>query len=142
MPWRQAFREQYLRYWFRGFIAFSVATPAVAVFQGWYLLSDFRKNHRDAPFPDMPCSGVVVVHPLPQDREKNGGSSPKQSTSSSWFSSFPLLSEQKEPNPLRLLVVGDSLAAGVGVTKSGTPVLPEAIAKTLSSALGGRAVYW
>lgn len=43
--------------------------------------------------------------------------------------------------PLSLLVVGDSLAAGVGST-SGTPKLPEAIARSLSKALGGRPVYW
>jgi len=47
-----------------------------------------------------------------------------------------------EAPPLRLLVVGDSLAAGVGVSKSCTPVLPEVIAKALSKALGGRAVFW
>lgn len=44
--------------------------------------------------------------------------------------------------PLRLLMIGDSLAAGVGVSKSATPVLPEVIAKSLSKALGGRAVFW
>lgn len=44
--------------------------------------------------------------------------------------------------PLRVLVIGDSLAIGVGQEKSATPVLPEAIAKTLSKQLGGRAVYW
>uniref|UniRef100_A0A7S4NID9 SGNH hydrolase-type esterase domain-containing protein n=1 Tax=Odontella aurita TaxID=265563 RepID=A0A7S4NID9_9STRA len=44
--------------------------------------------------------------------------------------------------PLRLLMVGDSLAAGVGVSKSATPVLPEVIAKSLSKGLGGRAVFW
>lgn len=140
----KSFREKISWYAFRGFVALSAATPVVAVFQGYHLLSDFRKNHRDAPFPDMPCSGVVVVHPLPQDTPKTNilPSMPRRTSTSSWFSSFPLLAEQQDPNPLRLLVVGDSLAAGVGVTKSGTPVLPEAIAKTLSSALGGRAVYW
>ena len=44
--------------------------------------------------------------------------------------------------PLRILVIGDSLAAGVGVTHSSTPVLPESIARTLSQRLGGRPVYW
>ena len=152
-----AFRRQFFRNALRGVLGLAIATPVIAVVQGKYLLSDFRKNHKDAPFPDMPCSGVVVVHPLPHQGNKGQprtitipqkrlalGSTTKASTKthSSWFSSFPLLREQKEPDPLRLLVVGDSLAAGVGVTKSGTPVLPEAIAKSLSSALGGRAVYW
>jgi lysophospholipase L1-like esterase len=47
-----------------------------------------------------------------------------------------------EQTPLRLLVVGDSLAAGVGISKRGTPVLPESIAKRLSEETGGRAVQW
>lgn len=44
--------------------------------------------------------------------------------------------------PLRLLVIGDSLAAGVGTCRSSTPVLPESIAQALSKALHGRAVHW
>jgi lysophospholipase L1-like esterase len=48
----------------------------------------------------------------------------------------------REEPPLRLLVIGDSLAAGVGMSQSGTPALPEAIARGLSQATGGRAVYW
>lgn len=49
---------------------------------------------------------------------------------------------QREKPPLRILVIGDSLAAGVGTSKSSTPVLPESIALALSKALGGRPVYW
>lgn len=44
--------------------------------------------------------------------------------------------------PLRLLVVGDSLAVGVGISASASPVLPESISRALSKALGGRAVRW
>jgi len=44
--------------------------------------------------------------------------------------------------PLRLLVIGDSLAAGVGMSQSSTPALPQSIAQALSKAMGGRAVYW
>ena len=150
------FRRQLFRNAFRGFLGLTVATPIIAILQGKYLLSDFRKHHRDAPFPDMPCSGVVVVHPIPQNKSQQDEKQPDEkqqvsfkllsspakanmpkpqytnssSSSSSWFSSFPLLRQQKDPDPLRLLVIGDSLAAGVGVTKSGTPVLPEAIAKS------------
>ena len=46
-----------------------------------------------------------------------------------------------EETPLRVLVIGDSLAAGVGTSLSGTPVLPESIARALSQSLG-RAVSW
>ena len=44
--------------------------------------------------------------------------------------------------PIRLLVIGDSLAIGVGQSSQSTPVMPEVLAKTLSARLGGRAVYW
>ena len=152
-----AFRRQLFRNSMRGMLGLSVVTPVIAVLQGQYLLKEFRENHQNAPFPEMPCSGVVVVLPknndssrkrprnipIPKKQVSSALSSDNGSASaSSWFSFFRLLREQRDPDPLRLLVVGDSLAAGVGVTKSGTPVLPEAIAKSLSSALGGRAVYW
>jgi hypothetical protein len=129
-----AFRETFRRYALRSVVGVTVATPIVAMLQGKYYLDEFRRNHREMPFPEMPCSGAVVA--VSADYDGHGSALP----SLSWFRS--LLSDQKDPQPLRLLVVGDSLAAGVGVTKSGTPVLPEAIAKTLSSALGGRPVHW
>ena len=44
--------------------------------------------------------------------------------------------------PLRILIIGDSLAAGVGTSRSSTPILPETIAQALSKALDGRAVLW
>jgi lysophospholipase L1-like esterase len=44
--------------------------------------------------------------------------------------------------PIRLLVIGDSLAIGVGQARQCTPVMPEVIAKTLSARLQGRVVYW
>jgi lysophospholipase L1-like esterase len=44
--------------------------------------------------------------------------------------------------PIRLLVIGDSLAIGVGQSRQCTPVMPEVLAKTLSARLGGRTVYW
>jgi lysophospholipase L1-like esterase len=52
------------------------------------------------------------------------------------------VSSGNSDRPLRLLVIGDSLAAGVGTRRSGTPVLPEAVAQALSRALDGRAVLW
>jgi len=51
-----------------------------------------------------------------------------------------LLTEEKPP--LRILVMGDSIASGVGVTKSCTPVLPETVAKVVSKKMGGRPVFW
>jgi hypothetical protein len=44
--------------------------------------------------------------------------------------------------PIRLLVIGDSLAIGVGQSKCSTPVMPETIAKSLSNEMGGHPVQW
>mmetsp|Transcript_9283 Transcript_9283/g.19855 ORF Transcript_9283/g.19855 Transcript_9283/m.19855 type:complete len:642 (-) Transcript_9283:1466-3391(-) len=52
------------------------------------------------------------------------------------------LRQRRDAPALRLLVIGDSLAAGVGVLSSCSPLLPEVIAKALSKSLGGRPVYW
>jgi hypothetical protein len=106
-------------------LGMTVATPLIAVFQGSILLSDYRLNFRDAPRPIMPASGVTVA----LGNQKANISS-----------RHDFLNTQDKP--LRLLVVGDSLAAGVGISKSGIPVLPESIARALSKAFGGRAVYW
>ena len=94
-------------------IGAAVATPVFAVVQGTAMLTDYRRNHGHAPIPISPSRGVVVVKSEVMGKEI----------------------------PLRLLVIGDSLAAGVGTSNSGTPVLPESIARGLSQALG-RAVSW
>jgi hypothetical protein len=105
-----------------------VSTPLIAIFQGTYLLSDYRVHHGDAPRPIMPARGVAVA-------VKTEAGNPNNNNNASTLTLNP-------QQPLRLLVVGDSLAAGVGMSKSGTPVLPESIARALSKACGGRAVYW
>jgi hypothetical protein len=51
--------------------------------------------------------------------------------------------QHQQHTPLRVLVVGDSLAAGIGQDpKSVLPVLPQSIAASLSQQLKGRPVYW
>jgi hypothetical protein len=50
--------------------------------------------------------------------------------------------EEDPRRPIRLLVIGDSLAIGVGQSKQCVPIMPETIAKTVSRELGGRVVYW
>eukprot|EP00980_Cylindrotheca_fusiformis_P020611 scaffold7679_cov134-Cylindrotheca_fusiformis.AAC.2 len=102
-------------------LGMAVATPVIALIQGTILLSDYRLNFRDAPRPIMPASGVTVALASPGIQRGCPNTQTK---------------------PLRLLVVGDSLAAGVGISKSGIPILPESIAGALSKAFGGRAVYW
>lgn len=80
---------------------------------------EYRRNHGDAPVPFSPSRGLVVAQET-QDEI-----------------SFRRLVQP----PLRLLVIGDSLAAGVGTSQSSTPILPTSIAKILSQATG-RPVEW
>ena len=124
--WKQVFLQ-----WALGVY---VSTPLIAILQGSLLLNDYRVNHSNAPRPVMPARGVAVA--IDEERTES---------LSSWilhqFSSSPNHPPSHE-RPLRLLVVGDSLAAGVGMSKSGVPILPESIARALSKEMGGRAVYW
>jgi len=95
-------------------VALLLASPLLgAVFQGGTAIVNFRKNYADAPLPRIPSHGLVIA----------GESLPSNGES------------------LRLLVIGDSLAVGVGQSVCCTPVMPEAIATQISKATG-RAVYW
>lgn len=85
----------------------------------------------------MPSRGLVVAgYSTSTRRMEPGGLDVSQE------SSRTSLSSSTQTTPLRLLVIGDSLAAGVGTSESSTPVLPHSIAVHLSSALHGRAVVW
>uniref|UniRef100_A0A7S4MVR8 SGNH hydrolase-type esterase domain-containing protein n=1 Tax=Odontella aurita TaxID=265563 RepID=A0A7S4MVR8_9STRA len=44
--------------------------------------------------------------------------------------------------PLRVLVLGDSLAFGIGQCRNATPVMPESLARSLSRQMDGRTVCW
>jgi len=114
-----------------------VSTPLIAILQGSFLLNDYRVNYSDAPRPMMPARGVAVA--IDDEKEES-----KNSVFPSWILHQFSVSKNHTTRPpdLRLLVVGDSLAAGVGMSKSGVPILPESIARALSKELGGRAVYW
>ena len=92
--------------------------------QGVVMLQDFRAHHSDAPMPVSPSRGIVVMKSEGQQQVK------------------ARQQPEDHQSPLRLLVIGDSLAAGVGISKHGTPILPESIARALSQNLGGRAVRW
>jgi len=168
-----------------------ISIPVLAFAQGAYFLTNFRRNHGDAPYPASPSRGIVIVSPqdstsntMLQQQQKlqrqsssgnggekvevrNGCDNLRQSSNSNnigqtttreshnkWLSiwkqnnnrntneNLPINNNIHDTKqPLRIFVVGDSLAAGVGST-SGTPILPEAIARSLSKALGGRPVHW
>ena len=105
-------------------VGVAISTPALAMVQGVLMLQDFRAHHSDAPVPVSPSRGIVVMRSEGKEQDQSRHQ------------------PQGHQEPLRLLVIGDSLAAGVGISKHGTPILPESIAKALSQNLGGRAVRW
>lgn len=146
-----------------------LTVPLLAFLQGFFGMLSYRCFYGDSPLPLSPSHGVVLVHPedrrdhnriplhqrstaesrsfTPARTEKNSNIAKSQvsglgSERSSTATVSLLLQQAAEEPPLRLLVLGDSLAVGVGQASSCTPVLPEVIAKTLSKRLGGRVVYW
>ena len=87
----------------------------------------------------MPSQGVVVASADPDDPD-HWDNFHKKNRHQGYDSKRKQPARQQPP--LRLLVVGDSLAAGVGIRESCTPILPAAIASTLSRELNGRVIYW
>lgn len=141
--------------------------PIAATFHGTFLLFRYRRRFGKAPLPMSRVHGVVIVSPEDyanfREEKDDTGSEPARHNGNSHHNgtkngvdvgiskqrrqkmrSDPTLLRRRAMNepPLRLLVIGDSLARGVGVSRSATPVLPEIIARTLSKFLGGRAVFW
>lgn len=90
--------------------------------QGAAAVVKFRSSFGDAPAPRTPSHGIVIVRPKQEGTE-------------------PMELPDFDDVCLRLLVIGDSLAVGVGQSSSCTPVLPEEIAKELSKGTR-KAVYW
>lgn len=87
-----------------------LAAPILgAIIQGGTAVVEFRRKYADAPLPRIPAHGVMI----------SGKSLPSE-----------------EVEPLRLLVIGDSLAVAVGQAVSCTPVMPAAIASQISKATG------
>lgn len=143
-----------------------VAWPFVGMVQGMMLLLSFRSRFGKVPKPHTPAHGVVVVHPKDGSAEQQqeddghvvsirhsglnnqdgcscaGGCRWRQGQNLSKGDQTILDKALQEEEPLRLLVMGDSLALGVGTHESCTAILPEALAKTLSKQSKGRPVYW
>ncbi len=90
----------------------------LAVIQASIAVVRYRRNFGDAPLPIIPSHGVVVA---------------KQASGQTTLG----LPDES----LRLLLVGDSLACGVGQSVRCTPVMPEVISRELSRATG-KAVFW
>eukprot|EP00934_Nitzschia_sp_Nitz4_P007764 Nitzschia sp. Nitz4//scaffold3_size479765//131430//133046//NITZ4_000057-RA/size479765-processed-gene-0.99-mRNA-1//-1//CDS//3329550629//7754//frame0 len=95
--------------------------PFIALLQGSAAILRYRLKYGDCPIPMAPSHGMVKV--------------------TSTYTPHQTMQDESLA-PLRLLVIGDSLAAGVGQCQNATPVLPEVMAKSLSRQLGGRPVLW
>jgi lysophospholipase L1-like esterase len=130
-----------------------VAIPLYGVVQGAILIFAFRSSYGDCPLPKTPAHGIVVVNPVDADpdqeikRELGQNCSCSCSAGRRWRRGAVSPSEKfyldlaLQQTPLRLLVIGDSLALGLGVTSSCTAILPEVIAKALSKSFR-RPVFW
>lgn len=131
--------------------AAAFAVPMLAIAQGSWGILKYRLYYGEGPHPPAPSHGVVIVNPSevsPEQQAKIGEAMvdlPRtlgcQCATGCHVSAKCVAFHEKE-QPLRLLVIGDSLAIGVGQTKMCSPVMPETIAKTISRELGGRTVYW
>lgn len=132
-----------------------LATPCLAILQGAIGILSYRYKFGDSPLPHSPAHGVVVVNPedLTMDVQFNQHGHASVGCccrgGKRWRRGGPLSDQEQqivnqaaEGPPLRLLIIGDSLAIGVGTSRSCTPMLPEVIARTLSKDMGGRAVFW
>jgi hypothetical protein len=123
----------------------ALSVPFAAILQGALGILSYRIYFRDAPIPISPSHGVVVVHPekvLEQDGTRKAPLLDLSGGACSSDAEFLERAEQAQEPPLRLLVIGDSLAIGVGQSEQGFPVMPEVISKTLSKLMNGRVVYW
>jgi len=147
----------------KSWLVVSLVSPFLMAFlvliQSAFGLTLFRIIHGTPPIPTTPRHGVVVVNPqdhnkTPPSADKKQGQDSEEDITDGILYDLPyqsvfreaqhksLLKDAQKQKPLRLLMVGDSLAIGVGQGKWPTPVMPETIAKTMSKNLGGRAVYW
>jgi len=104
----------------------SCSMPLLIMAQGSVEILRYRIKYGRGPIPQAPSHGIVrtTARSRPREESAEHDADPSQQT------------------PLRLLVIGDSLAVGVGQSSSATPVMPETIAQSLSKDLGGRPVLW
>ncbi|CAJ1962867.1 unnamed protein product [Cylindrotheca closterium] len=102
----------------------------VAMMQGFARMINYRLFYANAPVPRAPSHGVVKCTRLKHESSFNNPSPIAASD------------DDEMERPLRLLLIGDSLAVGVGQSSSCTPIMPDVIAKELSKELGGRTVMW
>ena len=109
-----------------------------SIVQGSYFITRYRLNHGDAPHPISPSSGLVLLN-----KDHRNTCRPSYTSNNDANANKDDDEDERDDDelPLKIFVVGDSLAAGCGICRSSTPVLPESIAKHLARELG-RPVQW
>lgn len=112
-----------------------VSMPLLAILQGSLAILRYRLNYGDCPLPHVPSHGIVSV------KYRGIVASASEIQKDTSFEDDEV-TNVADITPLRLLVIGDSLAIGVGQSSSSTPVMPETIAEALSKEMGGRPVLW
>jgi hypothetical protein len=144
-------------------LASILVLPSIAILQGSLAILKYRIQFGDSPLPKAPSHGIVKciskgISPTNSRgtyraasciQDSSGVISEHTNTlygeSSTTFQGFVDAEHCHHPTcatPLRLLVIGDSLAIGVGQSATATPIMPESIAKSLSKAMNGRPVLW
>lgn len=129
-----------------------LSLPLYGACQGMMLIFSYRSSFGDSPLPKTPAHGVVFVdqhdaiktqHEQPLGTQCSccctGGQRWRRGALSE--NEKHRLDQALHQEPLRMLVIGDSLALGVGTTSSCTSIMPEIIAKTLSKSFQ-RPILW
>ena len=136
------------------FLMIPILFSICAFFPGIMLLLQYRAFFGSkAPITISPSHGVVASSSLAPmshisdeyEHASNREDGPLFKDVDYHFKTYrrnPQLKKSLTQKPLRLLVVGDSIARGVGHSKSCYPTMPETIAAVLSEHHDGRPVYW
>jgi len=147
-------------------LSIPILTAVIICVEGMTTILRYRFFFGKAPIPVSPVFGVVVAAGEEDNTNSNDeepiinlAESSQERYTQLFNVSFPhafkmyrtktqrdndtlaaALTDEKPP--IRILVMGDSIARGVGVTKSCTPIIPETVAKVVSTKMGGRPVFW
>ncbi|GKY95929.1 hypothetical protein MPSEU_000553500 [Mayamaea pseudoterrestris] len=129
-----------------------VVIVALAILQGATAMSRFRSNFAHVPLPQVPAHGLVIVQKQEQQMQQLQSSTSEYDIDqdqqvdleryySNDSSHYTYNNNDSHSTPLKLLLIGDSLAVGVGQSRECTPVLPQFISHELSKRTQ-KPVFW
>ncbi len=143
---------EYIRLLFVAFVTMFGILFSCLLYQGCSLLLEYRILFgTKAPITISPAHGVVSAHPstvipLSQlDADLRASEDFLNDDADYQFKTYrpnPELEASLAQKPIRLLVVGDSIARGVGHQNNCYPTFPETLGAVLSKHFGGRPVFW